>query len=298
MLGKCYFVSQESVGWTDALSSCQKQGGHLAVIQDKTERKALNVLAKSNKRLWIGLRDLAVDGSPHWVHPKIKYDNNNKKSYPWASDASKRQGHDCVVAVANEDNMFEWQYSDCQNSETFLCASAAVGCNECVTLNTPNSYSYQYITDATGLIRLTFEVKANNDVHIGLSAQQHDLSNMYEIVIGGWGNSQSVIRRSKQGFNQVAVYTPGILSSSEFRGFWLTWQNGKIKVGKAGKVDSFMHWTDPNPLVVSFIGYCTGWGSTGVFSVCTEYYVIPGLGITTPDDIYCYRSYLTDWERG
>ena len=45
---------------------------------------------------------------------------------------------------------------------------------------------------------LYFEVQASNDVHIGLSPIAGDADPMYEIVIGGWGNAQSVIRRCKQ----------------------------------------------------------------------------------------------------
>lgn len=42
-----------------------------------------------------------------------------------------------------------------------------------------------------------FYVKANNDAHVGLfqNAGSHTLDKCYEIVISGWGNTKSVIRK-------------------------------------------------------------------------------------------------------
>jgi hypothetical protein len=37
-------------------------------------------------------------------------------------------------------------------------------------------------------------VKANNDAHMALGENSTHGCNKYEIVIGGWGNGQSVIR--------------------------------------------------------------------------------------------------------
>ncbi len=55
--------------------------------------------------------------------------------------------------------------------------------------------------------------RATNDAHIGLfwgprrtDGGVVDVSmEYYEIVLGGWGNTQSVIRESAQGTNQVEV---------------------------------------------------------------------------------------------
>ena len=47
-------------------------------------------------------------------------------------------------------------------------------------------------------------VKGESDAHILFTGGVED-SNEYEIVIGGWNNGQSVIRRSKGGPNLVEV---------------------------------------------------------------------------------------------
>ena len=92
---------------------------------------------------------------------------------------------------------------------------------------------------------------------------------MYEVVIGGWSNTKSVIRRAKQSQQKVEASTPSIVSPTEFRGFWITYNNGVIKVGKEGQ-EAFMEWIDPNPLPVNNMGYSTGWGSNGEFKFCVD----------------------------
>ncbi|XP_019641105.1 PREDICTED: fibrillin-1-like [Branchiostoma belcheri] len=114
-----------------------------------------------------------------------------------------------------------------------------------------------------------FTVKARNDAYIGLSPYNHDYNPMYEIVLGGWSNQWSVIRRRKQGPNLVEVRTPGILSASVNRGFWVTWsRDGTISVGKMGETHSFMQWRDPVPVPIRHVGYSTGWGSSGYWRFC------------------------------
>ena len=91
------------------------------------------------------------------------------------------------------------------------------------------------------------------------------------LVIGGWGNTRSVIRRCKQCTNLVtASHTP--LSSTEARSFVVSYRNGRVAVFAGDDLDQpFMEYVDPNPLDVRHVGYSTGWGSTGefVFDMCT-----------------------------
>ncbi|KAI8514743.1 hypothetical protein Bbelb_073340 [Branchiostoma belcheri] len=123
----------------------------------------------------------------------------------------------------------------------------------------PDPLPFQYFGYSTA-------AKASNDVFIALSLEQSDRGDLYEILIGGWGNTQSVIRRSAEGTAKTTVSTPGILSADELRGFWISWvPDGTIAVGREGEGSPFMQWQDPDPLPIQYFGYSTGYGSAGQF---------------------------------
>lgn len=68
-----------------------------------------------------------------------------------------------------------------------------------ITIITKPEYNYTYLIDygidIRGQTSISFEVMACNDVHIALSKEDGlDEQDTYEIVIGGWGATQSVIR--------------------------------------------------------------------------------------------------------
>ena len=98
---------------------------------------------------------------------------------------------------------------------------------------------------------IVFTVDAKNDAHIGFFSEKKSCplngpNEMYEIVIGGWDNSQSVIRRGSQDSNKDLKATLNILKSNEDRSFWADAKNGLVRVGK-GKVIGYnivMKWQD------------------------------------------------------
>lgn len=86
---------------------------------------------------------------------------------------------------------------------------------------------------------------------------------MYEIFIGGWGNSKSVIRKNRTKPDVAESNTPGILNPDEFRGFWVRWENGNITAGYEGDAAPFLSFTDYERVPIEYIGVCTGWGARG-----------------------------------
>jgi hypothetical protein len=52
------------------------------------------------------------------------------------------------------------------------------------SLSTPDAYNYQPI-NVDNVNDFVLNIRAHNDIHVGLFT---DSSDMYEIVIGGWGN--------------------------------------------------------------------------------------------------------------
>jgi len=121
---------------------------------------------------------------------------------------------------------------------------------------------------------IIFTVDAKNDAHIGFFSKKKSCAprcsnEMYEIVIGGWGNSQSVIRRGSQGSNKVVKSTRHILKSNEDRPFWADAKHGLVRLGK-GKVigsDIVMKWQDNKPFYPSYVGFMTGFGSSGKWKI-------------------------------
>ena len=148
--------------------------------------------------------------------------------------------------------------------------------SQCEVKHTTDSYAYDFLSQALGDEKtITFSVKAANDAHIGFfNNQEHtgdprnvqdlytiDLGAQYEIVISGWGNTQSVsarslltsglhsskrasnnranrsvIRDEAQGEAKVATDTTGYLSADDFRQFWASAANGLIRVGAGNDV--------------------------------------------------------------
>ncbi|XP_078691944.1 uncharacterized protein LOC144922175 [Branchiostoma floridae x Branchiostoma belcheri] len=154
-----------------------------------------------------------------------------------------------------------WQYLT-------LCEVQVFG-DDCLTRVTGSDLSYRWDLPPLTSSPFTFEVKAGSDVHIALSNQNSPMDDMYEIVIGGWENSMSVIRRKQQGDALASVATPDILSPYVYRGFLVSWAaGGAVSVRRQTEADPFLTWTDPDPLPVSHVGYSTGYGSTGTFIFC------------------------------
>ncbi|XP_078666355.1 C3 and PZP-like alpha-2-macroglobulin domain-containing protein 8 isoform X2 [Branchiostoma floridae x Branchiostoma belcheri] len=184
-----------------------------------------------------------------------------ERSDSWDSEPYVRVGLDQVarkIEVEAEGTQKSYTHS------VYFCP------NERIHISTPNKYEYQYVKKPTETTIFTFATKASNDVHLSLSARPTDMPSMYEIVIGGWQNTQSWVTRSKQGDHLVTVPTPEILSWHEFRAFWLSWTDGVIEVGYGIEPTNdslIMTWVDPDPLPVKYIGFSTGWGSLGEFKI-------------------------------
>ncbi|XP_069114973.1 IgGFc-binding protein-like [Argopecten irradians] len=135
-----------------------------------------------------------------------------------------------------------------------------------ITIDTPKQRTrYSYINvnkhgyTLDGRKTFEFEAKACNDAHVALMGPNGEKDKLYEIVIGGWANSQSVIRTRKQGPN---IYTNRgrYLDCHQYRRFKVTWYNGEIKVLRhANNVwATFMAWKDSKPLDVRSIGVSGG----------------------------------------
>ena len=144
----------------------------------------------------------------------------------------------------------------------------------CFSATTGDTGSYDTIFDQElgPKKAVHFTVRAPNDAHIGFFSDRKATDELYEVVLSGWGNTQSVIRESSQGANQVVHRTPGLLSRSVEKQFWASAEGGLVLVGEGDELGKrvLMKWQDPNPHEAVFVGVMTGWGATGVWSVCFD----------------------------
>lgn len=120
---------------------------------------------------------------------------------------------------------------------------------------------YQFLPASGGVF--TFKVRSPKDAHLALSPGPQAGTPLYEIFLGGWENSKSVIRKDGQKPDVVEVPTPGILDAGEFRGFWVRWYDNVITVGREGDAAAFLSYDAGELFPVNFVGICTGWGASG-----------------------------------
>lgn len=74
-------------------------------------------------------------------------------------------------------------------------------------LETEDKLEYNFFPNNTGYVQ--FRVRSPNDAHIALTTAAAEVDPMYEIFIGGWGNSKSIIRKNRTKPEVAEVPTPG-----------------------------------------------------------------------------------------
>jgi ankyrin repeat protein len=67
---------------------------------------------------------------------------------------------------------------------------------------------------------LLFKANATNDIHVAISPLPQMTDPMYEIVLGGWGNTRSVIRKKSQG-SDLAAQNKGFPFSGQLAPYWV-----------------------------------------------------------------------------
>ncbi|MFA6527156.1 MAG: hypothetical protein WCT20_01900, partial [Candidatus Babeliales bacterium] len=90
-------------------------------------------------------------------------------------------------------------------------------------------------------VTLTFQAKTNNDIFICFSPINQAVRNtdteLYEVVIGGWDDTKSVIRIKSLDHSAKEVEIENMVNSLDYQDYWLTHDKGSIDVGTG---------TDPN----------------------------------------------------
>ena len=112
---------------------------------------------------------------------------------------------------------------------------------------------------------IVFGVDADNDAHVGFFTATRHYHAMYEIVISGWDNTKTVIRRRNHGPTMVTANTRGLLCAGMYTKLWADAKDGLVRLGRGNVVGKrvILKWQDPQPLDVESMGLMTGWGACG-----------------------------------
>lgn len=96
-----------------------------------------------------------------------------------------------------------------------------------------NEYRYNYTWIQPRNRHLTFKIRSCDNGHILLSNSLLDVTEnaAYEIVLGGYNNTFSDIRRGAHGPIVASANTPNIMNCDEFLPFWVKWENKVLIVG-------------------------------------------------------------------
>ncbi|XP_001606524.1 C3 and PZP-like alpha-2-macroglobulin domain-containing protein 8 [Nasonia vitripennis] len=143
-------------------------------------------------------------------------------------------------------------------------------------IDTPDSIDYCYFPITKTYIN--FNVKASHDARICLSTSLNEDSDVYEIIIGGWGNTMSAIKRNRIEPDVAEAETPNIMSDDEICFFWMQWScDGLIAIGHEDDESPFLSYCDKEPFSINYIGVSTAWGATGEWILDGSYVTAPAV---------------------
>ena len=114
---------------------------------------------------------------------------------------------------------------------------------------------------------IVFKVMACSDVHVGLASYPGIFyAQMYEVIIGGWDNKKSAIRKEVQGTIMVEVEKDNVLDCNQYRSLWVSWYDGTIMMGEGVHVGEsiLLSWKDlyPHPVTAVAFTNAAGWNGT------------------------------------
>ena len=196
---------------------------------------------------------------------KIQRPEANGVSYGRAEDTQKHCYAEFNQASQNEDD----RWGNC-----FIDPSVGPDCTatkqELDVWTHIDDIAYMFLDEegfcpVDGSKTLQFCVRAKSDIHLALRDNKSNKDTI-EIVLGGWGDTNSAIRSEQDG-TPVAEAPGARLDANSYKPFWVTWSDeGDIEVGEGSisGLNKFMSASVPQN--VHYVGIHTGFGADGDWS--------------------------------
>ncbi|XP_041652996.1 asialoglycoprotein receptor 2-like isoform X2 [Cheilinus undulatus] len=116
---KCFYVSTQARSWSSSRDFCIYQGGHLAILNNRDKMMFVNGLLRPRVNAWIGLTDIASEGTWKWV------DGTNATTTFWKPGQPDSYGgdQDCVQIVQGGE-AGDWNDKGCHFPNVCVCEKA------------------------------------------------------------------------------------------------------------------------------------------------------------------------------
>ena len=123
--GRCYYLSNERVGWIEARKKCQaKKAVLLSLNSEKERKKVVEYIGTSTRRrrieYWLGGNDIEEEGVWQWAGSEIPVPD-----FGWTEEPYNSYEENCLAWTVTARSSFGgsdgWHGSACCNSLRYIC---------------------------------------------------------------------------------------------------------------------------------------------------------------------------------